>query len=215
MDVSASLPFSGPLQLPTKMQALKLFWFIRDGIGRHNSCNLTNGQIQGIVAKVIERYWSMAGYETVDHSPAVRQVKRIVDDYQKLLKSKTKNQPKAVRDRSNFLSDLKCCLDIGKTGLRESLRKDRVRVNLGIASEDVQFYDDQFGPRVQAMSHKLDTEFAKRKADNLKRKLSSVPQPGPSSAEPSLAVDDSSDDEEIDHQVAQFESRDIMIFNLF
>ena len=50
------------------------------------------------------------------------------------------------------------------------------------------------------MSHKLDTEFAKRKADNLKRKLSSVPQPGPSSAEPSLAVDDSSDDEEIDHQ---------------
>ena len=200
MDVSASLPFSGPLQLPTKMQALKLFWFIRDGIGRHNSCNLTNGQIQGIVAKVIERYWSMAGYETVDHSPAVRQVKRIVDDYQKLLKSKTKNQPKAVRDRSNFLSDLKCCLDIGKTGLRESLRKDRVRVNLGIASEDVQFYDDQFGPRVQAMSHKLDTEFAKRKADNLKRKLSSVPQPGPSSAEPSLAVDDSSDDEEIDHQ---------------
>ena len=110
------IPFSGPLQLPTKMKALKLFWFIRDVIGRHNSCDLTNGQIQGIVAKVIDTYWSMAGYETVDH----RQVKRIVDDYQKLLKSQTKNQPKAVRDRSNFLSDLKSCLDIRKTGLRES-----------------------------------------------------------------------------------------------
>ena len=47
MDVAGSLPFSGPLQLPTKMQCLKLFWYIRDSIGRHNSCSLTNGQIQG------------------------------------------------------------------------------------------------------------------------------------------------------------------------
>ena len=47
MDVTSSLPFSGPIQLPTKMQALKLFWYIKDNIGRHNSCSLTNGQIQG------------------------------------------------------------------------------------------------------------------------------------------------------------------------
>ena len=55
---------------------------------------------------------------------------------------------KAVRDRSNFLSDLKTCVDIGGSGLRESLRTDRVRVNLGIVSEDIEFYDDQFGPRL-------------------------------------------------------------------
>ena len=159
-----------------------------------NSCNLTNGQIQGIVAKVIGHYWSMAGYDTVTHSTAVRQVKRIVDQHQKLLKSQSRTQPKAVRDRDAFLADLKICLDIGETGLRESLRTDRVRVNLGISSEDISFYDDQFGPRLQAMSHKVDTEFARRKAANLKRKLGSAPQPGPSSAEASSNVDDSEDD---------------------
>ena len=47
MEVAESFPFSGALQLPTKMQALKLFWFIRDSIGHQNSCSLTNGQIQG------------------------------------------------------------------------------------------------------------------------------------------------------------------------
>ena len=86
MDVASTLPFSGPVQLFTKMQALKLFWFIRDSIGRHNIFSLKNGQIQGIVAKVIASYWGMAGYETIDPSPATRQVKRIVDDYQRLLK---------------------------------------------------------------------------------------------------------------------------------
>ena len=185
MDVTTSLPFSGPVQLPTKMQALKLFWFIRDIIGRKNNCNITNGQIQSIVAKVIDHYWSMAGYDTVTNSTAVRQVKRIVEQHQKLLKSQSRTQPKATRDRDAFLGDLKTCLDIGVTGLRESLRTDRVRVNLGISSEDIRFYDDQFGPRLQAMSHKIDAEFARRKAANLKRKLSSVPQPGPSSTESS------------------------------
>lgn len=89
LDVASSLPFSGPIQLPTKMQALKLFWFIRDEMGRHNSCKLSNGQIQGIVAKVVKHYWTMASYETVEHCPALRQVKRIVEEYQKLLKSKS------------------------------------------------------------------------------------------------------------------------------
>ena len=99
MDVTTSLPFSGPVQLPTKMQALKLFWFIKDVIGRQNNYSLTNGQIQGVVAKVISRYWSMAGYDTVDYSPSLRQVKRIVEEYQRLLKSQSRAQPKAIRDR--------------------------------------------------------------------------------------------------------------------
>ena len=33
LDLASSLPFSGPLQLPTKMQALKLFWFFKDETG--------------------------------------------------------------------------------------------------------------------------------------------------------------------------------------
>ena len=203
LDVASSLPFSGPIQLPTKMQALKLFWFIRDEMGRHNSCKLSNGQIQGIVAKVVKHYWTMASYETVEHCPALRQVKRIVEEYQKLLKSKSKSQPKAIRHREEFLADLKTCLNIGAPGLRESLGKDRVRVNLGVASEDIGFLDDQLGPRLQAMSNKTDQEFAMRKAANLKRKSSSVPQPGPSAAKSPSTVDDDTEDDDETEQVEQ------------
>ena len=167
-------------------------------MGRHNSYKLSNGQIQGIVAKVVKHYWTMASYETVEHCPALRQVKRIVEEYQKLLKSKSKSQPKAIRHREEFLADLKTCLNIGAPGLRESLGTDRVRVNLGIASEDIGFLDDQPGPRLQAMSNETDQEFAIRKAANLKRKSSSVPQPGPSAAKsPSNVDDDTEDDDEV------------------
>ena len=50
MDLSSSLPFSGPLQLPTKMQALKLFWFFKDETGLFNTWRYSNSDIQGIVA---------------------------------------------------------------------------------------------------------------------------------------------------------------------
>ena len=42
----------------------------------------------------------------MDQSSARRQVKRLVDVYQKLLKNKKKDQPKAIKDRESFLSDL-------------------------------------------------------------------------------------------------------------
>ena len=85
MDLSSSLPFSGPLQLPTKMQALKLFWFFKDEIGRYNHWSLTHGEIEGIVARIVIHYWrNIAAYDTVDPSTAQRQVKRLVDHYQKL-----------------------------------------------------------------------------------------------------------------------------------
>ena len=55
-DLTSSLPFSGPLQLPTKMQALKLFWFFKDQSGRFNTCRRTNGEIQGCVARIINKF---------------------------------------------------------------------------------------------------------------------------------------------------------------
>ena len=114
MDLASSLPFSGPLQLPTKMQALKLFWFLKDEIGRYNNWSLTKGDLEGIVARIVIHYWrNLAAYDTVDPSTAQRQVKRIVEHYQKLLKMKSKNQPKANRDRESFLVDLKTCLNVG------------------------------------------------------------------------------------------------------
>ena len=87
--------------------------------------------------------------------------------------------------------------------MRESLEKDRVRVNLGIASKDIGFLDDQLGPRLQAMSNKTDHEFAMRKAANLKRESSSVPQPGPSAGKSPSTVDDDTEDDDETEQVEQ------------
>ena len=195
MDLASSLPFSGPIQLPTKMQALKLFWFFKDEIGRYNSWSLSNSDIQGIVAKIVIHYWrNMAAYKTVDQSSARRQVKQLVDVYQKLLKSRTHNHKKAVKNRESFLADLKTCLNVGAPDLRKKLMEDRVRSNLNILQEDIDFLEDQLGPRLRAMSHKPDREYNERKAANLKRKLGSVAPSGPSSSTESPANVDSQGD---------------------
>ena len=102
LDLTSSLPFSGALQLPTKMQALKLFLFIKDEVGCKNGWSSSKGEIEGMVTRVITHYWMMAGYPTVDQTPAQKQVKAIVDQYQTLLKSKSKNQPKAIKLRESL-----------------------------------------------------------------------------------------------------------------
>ena len=151
-----------------------LFLFIKDEVGRKNGWSSSKGEIEGMVTRVITHYWMMAGYPTVDQTLARKQVKAIVDQYQTLLKSKSKNQPKAIKLRDLFLADLKTCLHIGRPGLREHLMTDRVRV-------------------------KVDEEFAKRKAGNLKRKASAVPQPGPSSAKSPSNIEVNKE-EETDHE---------------
>ena len=77
---------------------------------------------------------------------------------------------------------------------------DIVRVNMGNATEDVQFLDDQLGPRLQAMSNKVEEEFARRKAAILKRKASFVPQCSSLAMSPSNDdVNDEDTEEETDH----------------
>ena len=67
VDLASSLPFSGPLQLPTKLQDLKLFWFFKDEIGRTNTWSLTNGDIAGVVLRIVIHYWrNLAAYDTMD-----------------------------------------------------------------------------------------------------------------------------------------------------
>ena len=78
------------------------------------------------------------------------------------------------------------CLNFGVKNLRDRLLSDRVRSNLGVQMEDLDFLDDQFGQRKRwSMSSTEDKEFAARKAANranLKRQLPPV-----SSAQPSEA----------------------------
>ena len=55
------LPFSGPLQLPTSEQILKLYFFIREQLGKKNS-KVSQDVIANKVCNLVAQYWNMAGY---------------------------------------------------------------------------------------------------------------------------------------------------------
>ena len=193
--------------LPTKGKCLKLWWFFKDSDGRKNVQSLLNGTITGMVVKVISQYWIMAGYENeaeemkLNDGSKYKVVSDIVKSYNGLLKSRSKNSDKAKSDRDAFLADMATCLNFGVKNLRDRLLSDRVRSNLGVQMEDLDFLDDQFGPRKRwSMSNTEDKEFAARKAANLKRRLPPVSSAQPSEASASHddgdGHEDSSNEEE-------------------
>ena len=100
IDFKSWLPFSGKLQLPTKLEVLKLCLFIKDVVGKKNS-HVNPGSINYTVADIIKKYWDMAGFETRDRIN--REVKSVLDEYQGLLKSKSRMTEKCVKARENFL----------------------------------------------------------------------------------------------------------------
>ena len=183
IDMSSALPFSGPLMLPTRGEALKLWWFFKDNDGRKNTRSLSTGQINSMVLKVISHYWRMAGFETDDDKWRLSDGRKhtllslLVKSYQKLLKSRSSNTDDAKKKREEFLADMKTCLNFGVSDLRDKLLSDRVRSNLGLVMEDVSFLDDQFGQRKGwSMSSKMDEQFAARREANRKRKLLPAPK---------------------------------------
>ena len=55
----------------------------------------------------------------------------------------------------SFSADMNTCLNFGVSNLRDKLLTDRVRSNLGVTVEDVDFLDDQLGPKKRwSMSNK-------------------------------------------------------------
>ena len=63
----------GRIMLPTKLQALKLHFFIKDEAVRKNS-TVTYGEITGNISEVIKHYWVLA-------SPKNR-IAKLLKDYQ-------------------------------------------------------------------------------------------------------------------------------------
>ena len=216
IDFSRARPFSGPLMLPTKLQALKLWHFFKDSDGRHNVQSLSNGKITAMVVQMISQYWIMAGYENeaedlkVNDGTKHKLVNGIVKSYQSQLKSRSKNTDKAKASRDSFLAEMATCLNFGVRNLRDRLLSDRVRSNLGVQTEDVQFLDDQFGPRKRwSMSTTEDQEFAARKAANLKRRLPPVSASAqPSEASGSASHDDGHGDEDSSNEEEDKENAD-------
>ena len=115
-------PFSGRIMLPTKLQALKLHFFLKDEAGRKNS-TVTPGEITGYVAEVIKHYWVLAGYETVA-SPK-NKIAKLLKDYQFQHKNRNKKHKKGLEDRSKFEEDLNKLLDIAHPNLEKILSEDR------------------------------------------------------------------------------------------
>ena len=77
-----------------------------------------------------------------------------------------------------FIAQINMLLHVGATYLRGQLSKDRVRCNLGVLCEDLEFLDGsqiafQMGARLRVMG-KEDTEYNSRKEANSKRKSSSL-----------------------------------------
>ena len=165
-------PFSGKLMLPTKLQTLKLHFFLKDEAGRKNS-TVTPGEITSKVTEVIKHYWSLAGFETV--SSPKNKIAKLLQTYQTHLKSRNLTNKKSQEDRKKFEEDLNKLLDISHPNLEKTLAEDRIRGNLeGRKSEDLSFLQDQRGVRKMNMG-KLDEEYSKKKEAQLKRKLGSVP----------------------------------------
>ena len=81
---------------------------------------------------------------------------------------------KSLEDRKKFEEDLEKLLDISHPDLEKRINQDRTLGNLeGRKSEDLDFLQDQRGERKMTMG-KVDEEFSKKKAAQLKRKFSQV-----------------------------------------
>ena len=175
VDITELLPFNGPQhQLPTEGQAWKFWWFLSDEFGRMDQF-VSNGSLTKRVALLIERYWSMAGFETINVNSIHRGVK--TTELDKLVKDKSKSSPNVIAKGEAFIAKINTLLYVGATDLREQLSEDRVRCNLGVPCEDLEFLDDQIvsqmGPRLRVMG-KEDTVYSFRKEANSKRKSSSL-----------------------------------------
>ena len=185
MDVSGLLPFTGPqYQLPSQMNVLKLRLFMRDTIGKQNG-KKKSSSFNAKTALIVSKYWKMAGFKTW-HINAIRNgVDRLVKRYEGIVKSRAKTSEDANSKRAAFLSDMKKLFDVADQNLVEDLKTDRIRNNLGVVTEDLEFYLDQRESRQHVMT-KIDVEFGARKAANLKRKA-----PVPSTSRQPAAISQS------------------------
>ena len=163
-------------------------------VGKKNG-HVNPGSINYTVADIIKKYWDMAGFETRDRIN--REVKSVLDEYQGLLKSKSRMTEKCVKARENFLKTEDGnwqLFDISHSDLEKKLQKDRIRNNLGILSEDLEFLKDQRTARKAHMTN-LDAEYGQKKEAQMKRRMGPAPATVTSNSSQSSEAASLSDDE--------------------
>ena len=203
------LPFSGPLQLPTSEQILKLYFFIREQLGKKNT-KVSQDVIANKVCNLVAQYWNMAGYKTVVKFRVVKHIKKELEMYQKINKSRGRSTAAEVEKRELYLKGLKRLFDIAAPDLEDEIQKSRIlgnddectryRVKEGYTrkTEDLSFLIDQRGERKMVMGMK-DTSYEERVETNLQRKLnetvSVAVKPGDLVSRPEANNNDAMDEE--------------------
>ena len=177
------LPFSGPLQLPTSEQVLKLFFFIRDILGQRNS-HVSQAAIISKVANQVAKYWDMAGYQTVVKFRLENHVKKELTKYQAINKSKDRTMAGEIKKRDDYLQGLGKLFDVATPNLEDILQKSRILGNddectrysskdgYTRKTEDISFLIDQRGERKMVMGLR-DTSYEERVDKNTQRNINS------------------------------------------
>ena len=84
--------------------------------------------------------------------------------------------------------------DIAHKDLEQKLQQDRIRGNLGVTDDDLNFLQDQRGERRSFMAEE-DTEYQKKKEAQMKRRMGPAPATVTSSSSQSSEAASLSDDE--------------------
>ena len=191
-ELSGCFPFTGPRRLPTKMETLKLCLFMRDEAGKKNS-KVSTSEIIRNVSQVIKNYWKMAGFDTKVRIE--KDISHVIENYQKLLKDKSRTSEKVLQSRENFKNDCAKMLEVAHPLLEHKLSIDRIRGHLNLKTEDLEFLEDQRGARVGWMD-KIDEEFGNRVKNCLKRKSASSSSTATSQFQTVQFQDDHDDEED-------------------
>ena len=141
----------------------------------------------------------MAGFIT--KTRVDREVEKIHKEYQKLKKDQNRQTPSCVKARENFLmvrndkdERREKLFDIAHKDLEQKLQQDRIRGNLGVTDDDLNFLQDQRGERRSFMAEE-DTEYQKKKEAQMKRRMGPAPATVTSSSSQSSEAASLSDDE--------------------
>ena len=188
-NISDWFPFVGKPKLPTRMEVIKLWYYLRVEVGKKNGW-VGASVLNTVVGGVVEKYWLHAGSCWKTKSTLHREVDKLVKEYQSLLKSKGCNDPvknaKKIEARDQFLNGLYSLFDVAHPDLEIILSQNRLLGNLGVKEQDLKFLQDQRGPRLGFMGEE-DVQYGQKLAAQVKRSAStsvckSVPSPSTSRA---------------------------------
>ena len=174
------LPFARSNQLPTKEQVLKLYYYLREQVGKNNK-HVSQLDLSKKVAGFVAAYWNMAGFKTVTFFRIVNHVQKDIESYQKIIKSLPKTSASEVDKREKYQQEIKKLFDVAAPDLEEALKKDRIlgkdddctvyREKEGYTrkTEDLHFLNDQRGERKMVMGQR-DPTYEQRVENSILKK---------------------------------------------